>query len=132
MACNVDKFIASVKVLHLTYENLRQPYQNWCGDCLQLNQQLSNRETSTWKSCMVHAGQPRLMPLGNMTASPIVRSEAQRAKNTLDEKHIRKGSVQVLPGHIYNLHYTNGQNPNVRLGSRDFLANGVGYDTYWI
>ena len=104
--CNVDKFIASVKALHLTYENLRQPFQNRCRECLQLNPQLNNRATSSWKSCMVHAGQPRLMPLGNVTTSPIVRSEAQRAKNALDEKHIRKGSVQLLPGHIRTIYST--------------------------
>ena len=34
---NVDKFIACVKALHLTYDNLRSPYQNVCDDCVNLN-----------------------------------------------------------------------------------------------
>ena len=41
---NVDKYVASVKALHVTYDNLRGIYQNVCEECLKLNPTYAHRK----------------------------------------------------------------------------------------
>mmetsp|Transcript_10894 Transcript_10894/g.24331 ORF Transcript_10894/g.24331 Transcript_10894/m.24331 type:complete len:767 (+) Transcript_10894:832-3132(+) len=98
----VSKFLASIKALHEVYENLKGDYMDKCDSCLRLN---DNNTSGIWKSCPDHSRLgAAIKTRGGVITNDDVKATAQKCKKELDAKHIRKGSVRLLPAHVKTIH----------------------------
>jgi hypothetical protein len=101
----IYKFRSSLHLLHEAYDNLRGVYFPKCPDCITANDILhsnSNHIAGTYGSCLLHAGNPHIVPCGNSGKSAVCAKA--HSKSISDVKTwVRKGSVQLLPGEIRQL-----------------------------
>jgi hypothetical protein len=62
---NADKIRTAVHCLHNAYENLRGPYFHACQACAAANP-VETLSSGQFYACRSHAGQPHLLPRGNV------------------------------------------------------------------
>jgi hypothetical protein len=77
----VNKFRASMKLVHKIYDHLRVLYVPKCTDCWNANQN-HDFETHGYRSCLTHMGRPRLIEVGCVTESQPFKDEMFLSKKS--------------------------------------------------
>jgi hypothetical protein len=99
---NVDSYRGMLKKYSALYPNDLQDsmgYTALCTSCVAEHELLSSESISLGLSgsCHKHKNNPRLVPLGDVTRTPIVSEEFVLLKARLKKAHERKGNYAITP-----------------------------------
>ncbi len=97
----IDKYKAALSTLHSVYPEYCGAYSDVCKYCV-IAHNKHQRKSGDFGSCLRHARNPNIAPIGNPVLSSVVR-EAIVDGYEFTKNFPNKGNVQLLPGEIRTL-----------------------------